>query len=75
MVSMGNVQILHIGNPDLLKEISTSTSFDLGRTSLEERTLKPWLGQGILMANGALWARQRKILAPEFYMDKVKVYK
>jgi len=32
------------------------------------------LGMGILTSNnGDLWAHQRKVIAPEFFMDKVKV--
>lgn len=73
MFALGNTQILHISNPDLLKEISISTSLDLGRPSYQQKALGPLLGQGIVASNGALWAHQRKILAPEFYMERVKV--
>jgi hypothetical protein len=31
------------------------------------------LGMGILTSNGELWEHQRKVIAPEFFMDKVKV--
>ncbi|KAI4385614.1 hypothetical protein MLD38_003617 [Melastoma candidum] len=31
------------------------------------------MGNGITRANGFLWAPQRKIVAPEFFADKVKV--
>ncbi|EOY19464.1 Cytochrome P450 [Theobroma cacao] len=72
MFALGNTQILHISNPDLLKEISISTSLDLGRPSYQQKALGPLLGQGIVASNGALWAHQRKILAPEFYMERVK---
>ncbi|KAK2998696.1 hypothetical protein RJ639_022717 [Escallonia herrerae] len=33
----------------------------------------PPLGNGIVSSSGTYWARQRKIIAPEFYLDKVKV--
>ncbi|XP_022764622.1 cytochrome P450 714C2-like [Durio zibethinus] len=72
MFSMGNTQILHLSSPELLKEISISTSFALGRPSTNQIAVEPLLGQGIVAANGALWAQQRKILAPEFYMERVK---
>ncbi|XWS75271.1 hypothetical protein CRYUN_Cryun01aG0071800 [Craigia yunnanensis] len=72
MFSMGSTQILHLSNPDLLKEISISTSFDIGRPSAQQIAVEPLLGRGIVAANGALWAHQRKILAPELYMERVK---
>ena len=30
-------------------------------------------GHGILASNGPAWAQQRKVIAPEFFLDKVKV--
>ncbi|KAI3468373.1 hypothetical protein Pfo_025036 [Paulownia fortunei] len=40
--------------------------------SYRQKELGPLLGRGILTSNGSLWARQRKIIAPELFMDKVK---
>ena len=73
MFSMGNIQVLHMSHPDVVKEMTSYTSFDLGRPSYQKKGLDSLYGQGILHANGAGWAHQRKVLAPEFYMDKVKV--
>ena len=73
MFSLGNIQILHMNNPDVVKEISTCTSLNLGKPSYQYKKLGALLGQGILTSNGATWAHQRKILAPELYMEKVKV--
>ncbi|GMY23179.1 cytochrome P450 714C2-like [Fagus crenata] len=72
MFSLGNIQILYMNHPDVVKEISICTSLDLGRPSLLHKELGPLLGQGILTSNGPTWAHQRKILAPELYMEKVK---
>uniref|UniRef100_A0A1W7HBP2 Cytochrome P450 n=1 Tax=Scoparia dulcis TaxID=107240 RepID=A0A1W7HBP2_SCODU len=70
--SLGKMQILCVNSPDLVKEISTVTSMDFGRPSYQQKDLGPLLGQGILTSNGSIWARQRKIMAPELFMDKVK---
>ncbi|XP_022764621.1 cytochrome P450 714C2-like [Durio zibethinus] len=72
MFSLGNIQILHITDPDVVKEIIICTSMDLGKPSYQRKESGPLLGQGILTSNGEIWARQRKILAPELFMDKVK---
>ncbi|XP_022764626.1 cytochrome P450 714B2-like [Durio zibethinus] len=72
MFSMGNLQVLHMSHPDVVKEMTVYSSFDLGRPSYQKKGLDPLYGEGILHANGAVWAHQRKVLAPEFYMDKVK---
>ncbi|XP_057799330.1 cytochrome P450 714C2-like [Salvia miltiorrhiza] len=70
--SLGNRQIIYVSDPNLVKEITTTTSPDLGKPSYQQKTLGPLLGQGILTSNGAIWARQRKIMAPELFMDKVR---
>jgi cytochrome P450 len=74
MFSVGNKQILHMNDPEVVKEISICTSLEFGKPLYQSKELGPLLGQGILTSNGATWAHQRKILAPELYMEKVKVY-
>ena len=57
----------------MVKKISLCTSLSLGKPSYLSKDRGPLLGQGILSSNGAIWAHQRKIIAPELYIDKVKV--
>ncbi|XP_052181156.1 uncharacterized protein LOC127794249 [Diospyros lotus] len=70
--STGNKQHLYVNSPDLVKEMKQSTSLDLGKVSYLTKRLEPLLGNGILRSNGRVWAHQRKIISPEFFMDKVK---
>lgn len=71
--STGNKQHLYINHPEVVKEMNHSISSNLGKPSYITKRLAPMLGNGILRSNGHLWAQQRKIVAPEFFMDKVKV--
>ncbi|KAK6794173.1 hypothetical protein RDI58_007626 [Solanum bulbocastanum] len=70
--STGNKQHLYVNQPELVKEMNQSISLDLGKPSYVTKRLAPMLGNGILRSNGHIWAMQRKIVAPEFFMDKVK---
>ncbi|XAR71846.1 hypothetical protein NMG60_11018283 [Bertholletia excelsa] len=70
--STGNKQHLYVNHPELVKEMNQSMSLDLGKPSYVTKRLAPMLGNGILRSNGHLWAHQRKIVAPQFFMDKVK---
>lgn len=70
--SLGVKTVLHVSQPALLKEITTITSWDLGRPSLVAKELGPLMGQGIIASNGADWATQKKLIAPHLYLDKVK---
>ena len=73
MFALGNTQILYVTQPDMVREITTCTSLDFGKPTYQARERGSLLGQGILTSNGAVCAHQRKILAPELYMEKVKV--
>ncbi|KAG6431475.1 hypothetical protein SASPL_109554 [Salvia splendens] len=72
MFSLGSLQVLYVSDPNMVKEITTMTSQDFGKPAYQQKTFGPLLGQGILSSNGAIWARQRKIMAPELFMDKVR---
>ncbi|PSR93278.1 Cytochrome P450 714A1 like [Actinidia chinensis var. chinensis] len=70
--STGNKQHLYVNNPELVKEMNQSLTLDLGKPGYVTKRLAPMLGNGILRSNGIVWAQQRKIIAPEFFVDKVK---
>ncbi|CAN1251638.1 Cytochrome P450 714A1 [Linum perenne] len=70
--STGNIQLLCTIDPDMVKEISLSTSLSLGRPSYLSRDFGPLFGNSIIASSGLVWSHQRKIIAPQFYLDKVK---
>ncbi|KAG9157621.1 hypothetical protein Leryth_014133 [Lithospermum erythrorhizon] len=71
--STGSIQFLCITDPEKAKEISLCTSLNLGKPSYLSTERGPLLGKGVLSSNGTYWVHQRKIIAPEFYLDKIKV--
>lgn len=71
-IALGNTQILLVNRYDVLKEITTCTSLDFGKPSYLVKDRGAILGNGIITSNGHYWAHQRKIIAPQLYMDKVK---
>ena len=71
--STGLRQHLYVNQPELVKEMNQMVTLDLGKPSYLTKRMAPLLGNGIVRSNGLFWAQQRKIVAPEFYMDKVKV--
>ncbi|XP_061375493.1 cytochrome P450 714A1-like, partial [Gastrolobium bilobum] len=72
MYSTGIKQHLYVEKPELIKELNLHRSLDLGRPSYLSKPLKPMLGGGILRANGLQWAFQRNLIAPEFFLTKIK---
>ena len=76
MYSTGSKQHLYVSDPELLRELrlkSLNNSLDLGRSSYRGRPFQPLVGDGIIGANGSNWAYQRKLIAPKFFLSKVKV--
>ena len=72
--ALGKVQILYIGDGELVREMSQCKSLDLGKPSYLQKDRGPLLGKGILTTSKEVWDHQRKSIAPTLYMDKVKVY-
>ncbi|KAG5050258.1 hypothetical protein JHK85_011361 [Glycine max] len=70
--STGMKQHLYVNQPDLVREMNQCITLDLGKPTYITNKLAPMLGNGILRANGLSWAQQRKLVAAEFFMDKVK---
>lgn len=71
--SAGSIQILCTTDMDLVKEINQCTSLSLGKPTYLSKDRGPLLGLGILTSSGPLWAHERKVIAPELYLDRVKV--
>ncbi|TKW07558.1 hypothetical protein SEVIR_7G314900v4 [Setaria viridis] len=72
LYSTGSIQALNITDPDMVKELANCKSLDLGKPSFLQKERGALLGMGILTSNGELWEHQRKVIAPEFFMEKVK---
>ncbi|CAL5384649.1 unnamed protein product [Camellia sinensis] len=70
--ALGTYQVVYITDPHLAKEISLSTSLNLGKPFFLQKDSETLLGKGITTSDGEFWAHQRKTIAPEFYADKVK---
>ena len=73
LYSTGTVEILYVSDPDMVKDMSHCTSAELGKPLYLQKSRKPLLGGGILMSSGDIWAYERKIIAPELFMEKIKV--
>jgi len=63
---------LYVSDPELIREIGRCVSLDMGKPTYLQKGQEPLFGRGVLKANGAEWHRQRRVIAPEFYMAKVK---
>lgn len=58
---------------DLIKELLSKYSTLSGKSWLQQQGCKNFIGRGLLMANGDDWYHQRRIVAPAFSGDRLKV--
>ncbi|GLT41697.1 hypothetical protein SLA2020_157410 [Shorea laevis] len=72
MFWIGTLPVLYLGEFDLVKEINLCTSLDLGKSTFLHKFFGPLFGQGLVASSGRSWAYQRKIIAPELHLDKIK---
>ncbi|GLJ04690.1 hypothetical protein SUGI_0001350 [Cryptomeria japonica] len=61
---------LAVYQPELIKEMLYSHSY--GKSELQQKGNKDFIGKGVLMANGEEWAHQRRVVAPAFRIEKLK---
>uniref|UniRef100_A0ACD5W620 Uncharacterized protein n=8 Tax=Avena sativa TaxID=4498 RepID=A0ACD5W620_AVESA len=73
LYSTGAVDILYVSDPGMVKDMSHCTSSQLGKPIYLQKSRKPLFGEGILISSGDIWAYERKIIAPELFMEKIKV--
>ncbi|KAL5864610.1 hypothetical protein ACOSQ3_002124 [Xanthoceras sorbifolium] len=70
--STGTHQHLVVHEAELIKELKLHKSLNLGTPSYLSKAVEPMLGNGIIKANGQHWSFQKKLIAPEFFLHKVK---
>ncbi|KAJ1292451.1 hypothetical protein BS78_02G392200 [Paspalum vaginatum] len=71
--SIGNMVFLHATRADVVRDLTLCVSpLDLGKSAYMKATHRPLFGDGILKSSGDAWAHQRRLIAPEFFPDKVR---
>uniref|UniRef100_A0A0D3HQQ8 Cytochrome P450 n=1 Tax=Oryza barthii TaxID=65489 RepID=A0A0D3HQQ8_9ORYZ len=72
LYSTGSIQVLNVTDSNMVKELANCKSLDFGKPCYLQKERGALLGMGILTSNGDLWVHQRKVIAPELFMERVK---
>ena len=68
---LGPQKAVVVSSPDAMREVLIDKAADFDRGERVRRALEPALGQGLLVSEGELHAKQRKLVLPKFTSRKV----
>src|SRR5262245_28303572 len=71
---MGPYRTYFFFHPDQIKEILADKAKLLPKFRLQVRVLQQWDGNGLLLSEGAFWARQRRLVQPAFQLKRFPHY-
>ncbi|XP_034405952.1 cytochrome P450 4F3 isoform X2 [Cyclopterus lumpus] len=66
--------LVRLFHPDYVKPLLMAPASVTVKDELIYGHLRPWLGQSLLLSNGAEWSRKRRLLTPAFHFDVLKDY-
>jgi cytochrome P450 len=62
-----------VSHPDGVEEV-LATRHRHFKKNFAQRMLTPWLGNGLLLSEGEVWLRQRRLMQPAFRRERVTSY-
>uniref|UniRef100_A0A3Q4BEZ1 Uncharacterized protein n=1 Tax=Mola mola TaxID=94237 RepID=A0A3Q4BEZ1_MOLML len=66
--------LVRVFHPDYVKPLLMAPASITVKDELIYDHLRPWLGQSLLLSNGKVWLRNRRLLTPAFHFDILKNY-
>ena len=72
--SMLGKPLFFIFRPELMRELLVKQSDKLHRDPFVGRAFRRVLGNGVFMAEGAAWKRQRRLVQPAFHAVRIRKY-
>ncbi|NWF69630.1 MAG: cytochrome P450 [Chloroflexi bacterium] len=71
---LGPVRMWLINDPELVREISVEKAAHFHKSRLIRESIKPFIGNGLLLSEGDFWKRQRKLAQPAFHTRRIESY-
>ena len=65
---------IFLNHPDYIEQVLVIQQAKFHKSELTKRITEGLLGQGLLISEGDLWRRQRRLMQPSFYRSRINEY-
>ena len=72
-IRFGTRRVLLVSRPDLIDEVLVKRAKAFGKSRIT-KLLRPILGEGLILSEGPLWVRQRRLVQPAFHRNRISAY-
>jgi cytochrome P450 len=70
---LGPHRCVLLSHPDLIEQVLVTDNHNFGK-HFASHILRPVLGDGLLLSEGATWLRQRRLIQPAFLRQRIEAY-
>jgi cytochrome P450 len=70
----GPLHVYHLCHPDMARQILVDQADSFRKPELLKYAFGPFAGEGLLVSEGAVWKRQRKLMQPAFHHRALASY-
>lgn len=70
----GPFRMIQVNGPEAVRRVLVEDAESYYKDRLTKSILMPILGNGILISDGDLWKRQRKLVQPAFHVKRIAAY-
>lgn len=70
----GGRKLFFLNHPDLIREVLIEKAANYSKNALTQKSLRPFLGNGLLLSEGELHRQQRKLMQPAFHSRRIESY-
>ncbi|MGB1286260.1 MAG: cytochrome P450 [Aggregatilineales bacterium] len=73
-IKFGKWYAYQVNDPDLVQQVLVKQADKFHKAQIYKHTLSEYLGNGLLISDGAYWRKQRRLAQPAFHTGRIRAY-